>query len=47
MNKRLIVEAPRRFEAEFQHQVFEPIYADAMSIFDESTLNGNSLENIR
>lgn len=37
MNKRLIVEAPRRFESEFQHQVFEPIYAEAMTIFDESS----------
>lgn len=47
MNKRLIVEAPRRFEAEFQHQIFEPVYAEAMALFDESSLNENSLENIK
>lgn len=47
MNKRLIVEAPRRFEAEFQHQIFEPIYAEAMAIFDESNNNKPSLDNIK
>jgi hypothetical protein len=47
MNKRLIVEAPRRFESEFQHQIFEPIYAEAMSIFDESSTSTNSLDNIK
>lgn len=48
MNKRLIVEAPRRFESEFQHQIFEPIYAEAMAIFDESSSQpDNSLSNIK
>lgn len=46
-NKRLIVEAPRRFESEFQHQIFEPIYAEAMQVFDENSFNENSLGNIK
>lgn len=34
MNKRLIVDAPRRFETEFQNQVYSPAYAAALELFD-------------
>ena len=51
MNKitspRLIVDAPRRFEAEFLHQVYEPVYADAMEIFDSKSGSNKSLLTIK
>lgn len=47
MNRRLIVEAPRRFESEFQHQIFEPIYAEAIELFDNNSFNNSSLANIK
>lgn len=40
---RLIVDAPRRFEAEFLHQVYEPVYADAMELFDQESGSNKSL----
>lgn len=46
-SQRLIVEAPRRFESEFQQQVFEPTYADAMDAFDKASGTTNELENVR
>lgn len=46
-SSRLIVDAPRRFEAEFMHQVYEPVYADAMELFDNNSGQPNSLTNIK
>ena len=46
-SKRLIVDAPRRFEAEFMHQVYEPVYSDAMDLFDMRSGAGKSLTTIK
>lgn len=45
-NKRLLPEAPRRFETEIQHQVYSPIYAAALDIFEDTNDIGLSLESI-
>lgn len=47
LSQRLIVDAPRRFESEFMHQVYEPTYADAMELFDTKSGKQNSLTNIK
>lgn len=36
-SERLLAEAPRRFESEFLQNVYSPVYADAMELFDKAS----------
>lgn len=44
---RLLGDAPRRFETEFMQQVYEPVYADAMELFDTAAEGERSLSGMR
>lgn len=42
LNPRLLADAPRRFELDFHHNVFSPVYAAAFSLFDQHNPTQNS-----
>lgn len=43
MNSRLLPEAPGRLHTEFMHNVFSPVYAAALDLFDESNPTQKSI----
>lgn len=42
LNPRLLADAPRRFELDFHHNVFSPVYAAAFELFDAHNPTQNS-----
>lgn len=46
-SQRLLAEAPRRFESEFLQNVYSPVFADAMELFDRASGRMMPLESIK
>lgn len=46
-SQRLLAEAPRRFESEFLQNVYSPVFADAMGLFDKASGRALPLESIK
>lgn len=46
-SERLLAEAPRRFESEFLQNVYSPVFADAMELFDKASGRAMPLSTIK